>query len=262
MRPWDSHPASMVDIHCHILWGLDDGAQSFADSVAMARLAADTGTTDIVATPHANNRYPFDPALICERIAELQAACGALPRIHAGADFHLSFANIDNALRDPRPFTINHLRYLMVELPEILIPPDMGHVFERMRQVGILPVITHPERNRAIWRDENMFDGWLESGCYVQITAQSLEGHFGRTARDVAWRLLDENKVHFVASDGHDLEFRPPRLDRAFAAVAKKHGDGVARFLFLENPRCVLDGTRILPGEFQKKQKSRFWLFR
>ena len=252
----------MVDIHSHILWGLDDGAQSIEDSIAMARVAAETGTTDIVATPHANNRYTFDPSLIQTRIEELAAATSGAPKIHLGSDFHLSFSNIQDALNNPRLYTINHLRYLMVELPDTLIPPDMGTVFERMLQVGILPVITHPERNRALWRDEALFDAWLTAGCYVQITAQSLEGHFGRTAKQLSWRLLEENKVHFVASDGHDAEFRPPRLDRAYEQVVQKQSIETANRLFRDNPRLALEGLPLPALAYNKKQKTPFRFFK
>ena len=251
----------MVDIHSHILWGLDDGSKTLEDSVAMARMAFTSGTTDIVATPHANNQYTFDPDLIRDRAAELSRATGGQPRVHLGCDFHLSFSNIENVLRDPKPYTVNNLRYLLVELPETLIPPDIGAVFERMLQRGILPVLTHPERNRALWKDEARFDGWLETGCYVQITGQSLEGHFGRTAKKAAWRLLEENRVHFVASDGHDLTFRPPRLDQAFALVEQKYSSATAKRLFLENPQRVLTGSPVEIEQTAKKEKSRFRFF-
>lgn len=252
----------MVDIHCHILWGLDDGAKTLDDSVAMARIAADSGTTDIVATPHANNQFRYNPELIRERAVELNANCPDGPKIHLGCDFHLSFNNIENALDDPRPYTINQSRYLMVELPELLIPPDMGHVFERLRQVGVLPVVTHPERNRALWRDESVLDNWLSSGIYVQITAQSLEGHFGRSAKDRAWRLLEDGKVHFVASDGHNTEHRPPRLDRAYFAVQKQLGEELALRVFFQNPAAALAGGPVTSLSPTKKQKSLFRLFR
>lgn len=251
----------MVDIHSHILWGMDDGAETREESAAMMRLAAESGTTDIVATPHANNQYKFDAALVRERAADLREVSGGQPRIHLGCDFHLSFTNIEDALADPAKFTINGLGYLMVELPEVMIPPNMGHVFERMRQVGIYPVITHPERNRAIWVDDRNFDSWLELGCYAQITGQSLEGGFGRTAKEIAWRLLDEEKAHFVASDGHDPEHRPPRLDRSFSLVARKFGEEFATRLFVENPGRVLTGSPLEFGKVQR-QKSRFRLFR
>jgi protein-tyrosine phosphatase len=149
----------------------------------------------------------------------------------------------------------------MVELPELIIPPDLGHILERLRQVGILPVITHPERNRALWRDERLFSGWIEAGCYSQITAQSLEGHFGRTAKETAWRLVEEDQAHFVASDGHDLEHRPPRLDRAYAAVVRKYDEETAQRLFVSNPRNVLDGAFVENISRPRKQKNRFWIF-
>ena len=91
----------MIDIHSHILWGVDDGARSREDSIAMLRLATETGTTDIVATPHCNSQYQFDPAARDERIRELTGATGGAPRIHSGCDFRLSYDNIQVALREP-----------------------------------------------------------------------------------------------------------------------------------------------------------------
>jgi protein-tyrosine phosphatase len=252
----------MVDIHCHILWGVDDGARTLEESIGMARLAAESGTTDIVATPHCNDRYPYEPVVIRERLAELRRECGERPRIHLGSDFHLSFPNIEAALQDARPFTINRSRYLMVELPDTIIPSGIGKVFERMVEQGIFPVITHPERNRAIWRDERQFEIWLGAGCYVQITAQSLEGVFGKTAKDVAWRLLENDQVHFVASDGHDLEYRPPRMDIAFSSVAEKYGDEFALRLFRDNPRTAIEGNDLPDSKaVKKKAKTLFRLF-
>jgi protein-tyrosine phosphatase len=256
----------MVDIHSHILWGLDDGADSLETSLAMIQLAASTGTTDIVATPHANNTYDFQPAKIHERIqelkTELQTRSGTILNIHTGCDFHMSFGNIENALKTPQPYTINGHGYLMVELPEHVIPPNLGRAFEHMLGAGMLPVITHPERNRVLWNDERQFNAWLHNGCLAQVTAQSLEGHFGRRAKEIAWRLIQDGRAQFVASDGHDLEFRPPRLDRAFALVAEKFGDPAARKLFIQNPLHVLKGTRIEDSAPPEKQKKRFPFFR
>src|ERR1700727_1387 len=159
----------MVDIHSHILWGLDDGADSLDLSLAMVRLAAETGTTDIVATPHANNTYEYDPVTIQARIKELQSLCGPAPKIHQGCDFHLSFGNIENALQNPQRFTVNARTYLMVELPEHLMPPNMGRALEHMIGAGMIPVITHPERNRVLWKEERQFDAWLDLGCQAQV---------------------------------------------------------------------------------------------
>jgi protein-tyrosine phosphatase len=255
-------PLLMVDIHSHILWGLDDGAESRDASLAMLRLAAETGTTDIVATPHANNEYTYDPDKIREKIKNLQVHCGAVPKIHPGCDFHLSFGNIENALQNPAPYTINARSYLMVELPEHVMPPNMGRAFEHMIAVGIIPVITHPERNRVLWTEERQFNAWLEHGCYAQVTAQSLEGHFGRKAKEIAWKLVQDGRAQFVASDGHDLVHRPPRLDRAFALVSQKHGHATAQRLFTDNPRHALEGSRITETPRPEKTKFRFPFFR
>jgi protein-tyrosine phosphatase len=252
----------MVDIHSHILYGLDDGADTLDTSLAMVRLAAGTGTTDIVATPHANNSYEYDPEKIRERIKELQCHCGAIPKIHPGCDFHLSFGNIENALINPNRYTVNGRCYLMVELPDHVLPPNLGRAFEHMLSAGMIPVITHPERNRVLWTEERQFNAWLEQGCHAQVTAQSLEGSFGRRAREIAFRLIQDGRAQFVASDGHDTEHRPPRLDRAFALVSEKHGESVAQRLFVHNPRCVLEGSRITEAVAPEKPKLRFPFFR
>ena len=111
----------MIDIHSHILPGLDDGPESVDESVAMLRIAAEAGTTDIVATPHSNLDYSFDPEQISERIAELSEAAGPAPHIHRGCDFLLSYDNIQDALANPTRYTINHRGYLLVEFSDLLI---------------------------------------------------------------------------------------------------------------------------------------------
>src|SRR4051812_12874768 len=112
----------MIDIHSHVLWGVDDGASSLEESLDMLRMAADCGTTDIVATPHANSKYPFDAELLNLRYVELAERHTGLPRVHRGCDFHLSAGNIEDALVNPAKYTINGGRYLMVELPEMFSP--------------------------------------------------------------------------------------------------------------------------------------------
>src|ERR1700730_16587949 len=108
----------MIDIHSHIVWGVDDGAKDRSDSLAMLKIAADSGTTDIVATPHSDQQFKFDAKLVAERICELAAATGNVPRIHCGCDFHLNVDNIQSALSNPSQFTINGLNYLMVEFAD------------------------------------------------------------------------------------------------------------------------------------------------
>src|SRR5215467_4398935 len=145
----------MVDIHSHILWGLDDGAETFEESLAMLKLAAESGTTDIVATPHANSRYEFMPDIIGQRIAEVSAG-RTQPRIHRGCDFHLSFDNVQNAIEDPRKYTINGGYYILVEFPEGSLA-GMKRVLTTLIDCGLTPIMTHPERQRQLQKIDNEF---------------------------------------------------------------------------------------------------------
>lgn len=251
----------MIDIHSHILPGLDDGPRTLEESVAMLRIAAQAGTTEIVATPHANTEFCFQPELVAEKIAELAAASGDLVRIHSGCDFHLSYDNIQDALANPLKYTINQKGYLLVEFSDLLIARGMEEVFSRMRDVGITPVITHPERNWFLQQRLERLAIWVENGCPLQITAQSLLGRFGPDAKRFARELLKRDLVHFVASDAHDPDDRPPRLDEAYACVAKKLGPERAERLFVTNPRAALTGELIAwePSPPPPKPRSRFW---
>jgi protein-tyrosine phosphatase len=230
----------------------------------MLKLAADAGTTDIVATPHADLEYQFQPELIRQRVEELTAASGGLPRIHEGCDFHLTFDNIQDALAHPDKYTIAHKRYLMVEFSDMLIFRNMTEIFDRMRQVGILAVITHPERNQLLQQRLPQLKTWVEQGVYLQVTGQSLTGRFGNTARKFSEELFAQGLVHFVASDAHDTKHRPPVLTEAYAWVEAHYGEAQARRLLIDNPQKVLDGMplpRMEAEERPKRKKKWFGLW-
>jgi protein-tyrosine phosphatase len=236
----------LIDIHSHILYGLDDGAKTLEDSVAMLRLAADSGTTDIVATPHANTEFAFDPGLVGQKIAELQEAAGPLPRIHRGCDFHLTLENIHDALAHPAKYAINHRCYLLVEFSDLLIPRTTQEIFDRLQGAGLIPIVTHPERNGLLHSRLDQLQGWVENGALVQVTAGSLLGGFGRTAKSVATDLMNRNLVHFIASDAHDSRYRTPDLRDAYQYVEKTWSPSVARLLFTTAPQAVIGGEEIV----------------
>ena len=252
----------MIDIHTHVLAGLDDGARSLEQSVAMIRIAAESGTTDLVASPHANLDYPFDPERVEERLAELQQASDGV-RLHRGCDFHLYFDNIQDALAHPAKYTINHKRYLLVEFPDVLIAKSTPEVFAQLLQNGMTPIITHPERNYLLHKRVAELESWIDGGCLVQVTGQSLLGRFGTEARGVAQQLMKRGLVHFIASDAHDEEDRTPRLDLAYNHVASRYGRERAELLFVANPRAVIEGAPLpeqLPPEADSPRKwFKFW---
>ena len=229
----------VIDIHSHVLYGLDDGAATLADSLAMIRMAAAAGTTHLVCTPHANVQYKFEPALIAERLAQIS---GHGVEIYSGCDFHLNYENIQDALDHPAKYTINQKCYLLVEFSDLIIFRNTGEIFARLQDSGMIPVITHPERNGLLRQRIAEIQNWVEAGARVQITAQSLLGKFGRRAGEFCEILMDRQLAHFVASDAHDCQHRPPTLDAAFAWIEQRYGRQAAELLCVANPRATLDG--------------------
>jgi protein-tyrosine phosphatase len=250
-----------VDIHSHVLYGLDDGAKTPEESVAMLQLAAASGTTDIVATPHANGQYVFDPALIDRRITEL--ADRAPIRIHRGCDFHLQFDNIQDALAYPDKYTVNHKSYLLVEFPDLSIFANTERILSQLLDRGMIPIITHPERNDKLQRRIDDLARWVDIGCCVQVTAGSCTGRFGKPARQCADALMKRGLVHFIASDAHDCKHRPPSLSSAYEALAEQWGEDAIQPLFVDHPRAVLTGDTIdfafEPPAPRRKKWYQFW---
>jgi len=248
----------VIDIHSHILFGLDDGSDSLETSSEMLRMASASGTTDIVATPHANTEFSFDSARVTQKIADLQAAAGSLPRIHYGCDFHLTPENIEDALCDPGKYSINHRGYLLVEFSDHFIPKATGDIFARMLDTGLRPVVTHPERNALLQKRLPDLESWVGMGCYLQVTAQSLLGLFGRHAREFSNVLLSRQLVHFVASDAHDSKHRTTELKPAWDYVETQYGSSTAGLLFIEHPQAAIEGSPIPPGRVNRQKKRWF----
>ncbi len=226
----------------------------------MLEMAASGGTTDIVATPHSDLTYTFRPDLMEERIASLTAALHGRIRIHTGCDFHLYFDNIQDCLKHPAKYTINHKRYLLVEFADSHVAKTTPEVFNRMMSLDITPVVTHPERNPLLQERMDDLADWVRAGCLVQVTALSFLDRFGKRARRAADELMDRGLVHFVASDAHDIEHRPPLLADAFAYIADRYGADRATALFADNPRATLTGSYLeVDDPAPRKKKRWFW---
>jgi len=253
----------VVDIHSHFLPGLDDGARTIEDAVAMIEMAAADGTTHFVGTPHCNDRYPFSLDRNRALLEELRARTSARITLLSGCDFHLSYENVQAALTDPRTFALNQGTYLLTEFDNFSIAPQMVDVFYQLRGAGLVPIITHPERNPILQKGDDKFLRKLaEMGCPIQVTAGSLTGRFGRLAKEVAGRLFRERLVHLVASDAHDTENRPPRMSEARALVEKEYSAELAQALFVDNPGAIIE-SQPLPyfPEPAEPRKKRFWFF-
>ena len=232
----------MVDIHCHLLPGMDDGPDALEESLEMARVALADGITHIVATPHASDRFKFLPELVRQRRDEIQTQIGDRLTLATGCDFHLTFENLEDLRVNPSKYTINGKQYLLVEFSSYSLPPFLDETLHQVQLLGLHPIITHPERNGPLRSNPGRLAAWAQRGCYVQVTGQSLQGGFGEGAQKWAEALLEMGLVHFVASDAHNARSRPPKLRGAYETVRARHGEEVARALFVENPRAAFDG--------------------
>lgn len=256
----------MVDIHCHILPGVDDGPEEFGQALAMAEDAIADGITHVIATPHASDHYPFDYARVRSIRDELQDRLGDRLHLATGCDFHMSPENLAALEEDPAPFCLNQHDYLLVEFNEFSIPPSMDQALHELQLAGLRPIITHPERNGILSAQPDRLLRWAGMGCSVQVTAGALTGGFGPGAQRDAEGWIERGLVHFVASDAHNTRNRPLRLSSAYAALAERFGRELAQGLLVENPRAAFEGQPLpyvpeISEEVPRPRRKRFFFF-
>jgi protein-tyrosine phosphatase len=256
----------MVDLHCHILPGIDDGAKNVEESLAMAETAIWDGITHVVATPHASSGYAFDFSRIRAVRDDLQSRIGGRLHLATGCDFHLSPENLFALRESPAQFCINQKDYLLVEFNEFSIPPTMDQTLHQLQLNGLRPIVTHPERNSVLRAKPERLLTWVRLGCFVQVTAGSLLGKFGPGAKSNSLEWISQGLVHFVSSDAHNTTSRPLQLGPAFDFVRSHFGQETAQGLFVDNPLAAFEG-RTLPyvpevtDELSTKRRKRFFFF-
>ncbi len=243
----------MIDIHHHLLYGLDDGAADIEASLQMAEMAVEDGITHVVCTPHANSEYDFHPEENAARLACLREKLGDRLTLGLGCDFHLSYDNIEDALAHPTKYAINGKQYLLVEFPDFGIPRNISSSFYEMSVAGIVPIITHPERNLTLMQKTEKLADWIRMGCLIQVTAGSLLGGFGKGPQRIARQLLDLGWVHVIATDAHNTTSRPPVMSKAFDFLSDEYGTEDAERLCVQNPRAIFFGEAL--GEQPEPEK-------
>ena len=235
----------MIDIHSHILPEVDDGPKSWDTCVAMCRTAAEDGITHLVATPHANDRYHYDREYLKGLVDHLQKLVGNSPKISLGCDFHLSYENVQDALANPSRYVIDNTRYLLVEFSNYSIPDQMTDSFRKLWDKGMTVIVTHPERNPILRENPQRIAEWAEQGCVIQVTGSALTGFWGDRSRRVAQWLLENQAVHVLATDAHDLQKRVPILSTARDAAAAICGEEIAHALVESNPRAIVQNESL-----------------
>lgn len=228
----------MIDIHCHLLFGVDDGPQTLEDSLALAKALVADGISTVVATSHVLEP-PLPMSVILAEIARLEqefAARDILLRLIPGAENHYSIS-----LAEMRAHRINAGRYLLLEFPHRNLPASAGELIFALRSAGLIPIIAHPERNGSLLRDPDLLRPLIEQGALAQLTAASLAGDFGSPVRQCARYLLKKGLAHFIATDAHGADWRAPRMTAGVKEATRLLGRVAVRKLVIENPLRVIE---------------------
>lgn len=238
----------MIDLHCHLLPGLDDGAANLAVSLAMARMAVADGISTVVCTPHIlPTVYDNTGPIIRTAVTKLQAALDEARislRVLPGADVHIA-SDLAHGLRCGRVLSVADSRYLLLEPPHHLFSPAICDCVFGLMTAGYVPILTHPERVDWIGQYYDKIQELARAGMLIQVTGGALVGEFGRRARHWSQRMLDDGLVDVVATDAHDTLTRPPRMSDAVEMIAGSWGDEEARRLVLTRPRAILDNFEL-----------------
>ena len=250
----------MIDIHSHILPGVDDGAQSLEDSLAMARQAVEQGISTIVATPHHNSKYENNKEMIMPRVVELNNSlqkAGIPLQIIPGQECRI-YGELIEGLQKGELLTINDSgKYMLVEFSSSSVPMYAEQLLYNVQFEGIVPIIVHPERNQKLISEPDMIYEYVEKGILMQVTAASVVGAFGKKVQKFCMQMLEANLVHFIASDAHNVTTRDSKMKEAYDLIEKKFGREYVSYL-KENARCVVDGQYIATRTPQPIKRKRF----
>lgn len=237
----------MIDLHAHLLPGIDDGAADLNSALEMARFAVACGTTHMVCTPHLHlGRYDNSAATIATALKDFATAladAGIALQISAAAEVRFDSDLMALALAGQLP-CVGHWQgrqLLLLEFPHSHIPVGAIELVRWLMHHGILPLIAHPERNKGLMNRPELLRPFLQLGCPLQVTAGSLAGRFGERAQDLAQRLVLEGQVTVLASDAHNMNVRPPNLLPGLAVASNLIGETAARRLVEDNPWSITE---------------------
>ena len=251
----------MVDVHCHILPGVDDGARDLSESIEMAKKAVEQGIHTVVATPHhLNNRYENPKQIIIERVRELNKTLldekidlNVLP----GQETRI-YGEMIEGFETGEILPIDNTPYVLVEFSSSHVPRYTEKLFYDLQTKGLIPVIVHPERNQEIIDRPDVLYKLVEKGALTQVTAASICGDFGKKIKTFSLQLIDANLTHFIASDAHNTSNRTFKMREAFDMVQSKYGSDMV-YLFQENAELVIEGSHVYKEVPERIKKKKFF---
>lgn len=250
----------MIDIHSHILPGIDDGAKTEVDSLAMAKAAVEQGIHTIVATPHhRNGKYDNEKDTIIQSVEVLNALLVEkdIPlHVLPGQETRIN-GDMLKELDDGVVLSINHSKYVFVEFASNHVPRYAKQMLFDIQVAGYTPIIVHPERNSELLEHPSMLYQFVQNGALTQITAASFVGKFGKNIQKFTNQIMEANLTHFIASDAHNTKSRGFCMDEAFHLLKKEFGADYF-YMFLENSQLLVDNQNINRMEPTMIKKRKF----
>lgn len=234
----------MIDIHCHMVPGLDDGPPDLAQALDMARAARRSGIDRVIMTPHfLNPVYPVDLPAVEAGVRRFRRALEQEKiglEIFMGAEIRLTH-DVGRMLDKGLLPSLGGSAYYLFELPDIFIQEGVFRVLEQVREMGAIPVLAHPERNYTLMKKPGLIQAFVDKKVMFQLTGESVLGKNGNISQKICREMIGRDQAHFIASDGHDATVRKPVLENVFAAVKKMRNEQTAQKILRENPEMILD---------------------
>lgn len=254
----------MIDLHCHILPGVDDGAQTLEDSLAMAEKAISQGITHILCTPHHNNGKYANPAnQVINQVAQLQHELDLRNlqlTLLEGQEVRITGTLLEDIAKGEILFTDLDNTYILIEFPTGEVPAYTEQLFFNLMSQGHTPVIVHPERNAVFRKEPNLLIPFLEMGVLTQLTAPSIVGVFGKDIQKTATQMLKHNMLYMVASDAHNLKHRSFYLKEAYEEIRKECGQEMVTAME-QMTKNLVNGDAVIYPEYSEIKKKKFGLF-
>ena len=251
----------VIDIHSHILFGVDDGPKNIEESLELLSLAVQEGITEIISTSHVlHPSFNVEMDDVVKQVAALQHLIhteGLPLTLHTGHEIRIN-ENVPDMLQQKKLLPLANSRYVLIELPSNSVPTYTKHLLLQLLELGYTPIIAHPERNKAIAENPDKLKQLVELGAFAQITAGSVAGHFGKSIQKTSLQLIEANLVHTYGSDVHSRDVRPYLFDAGLTYLEKhKHADTVE--VFLENNARILTNDSFIVFEPQLIREKKWW---
>lgn len=250
----------MIDIHCHILPGLDDGPTTVEEALLMARVAVNEGIKHIIATPHhKNNKYENNKQGILGQVLNLNNILHQenIPlTILPGQECRI-FGELLEDYRKDEILTLSNTSFLFIEFPTSNVPRYAEKLFYEIQMEGLTPIIVHPERNKEIIENPNVLYNFIKNGALSQVTAGSIAGYFGKSIQKFSKQLIEHNLTHFLASDAHNIHNRSFKMNEGYNVIEKEFG---VEFIYMlqDNSEMLISDKSIYREVPEKIVKRKF----